>query len=153
VCLTVAEDWPELIARGRIRVETEISNARMLGHMVVNASQRALSERFGQFFSDDGTEAHDVDVDAERQGVQAPTRAPEKPAADPLDTAVVERVLAGYDTLSASQVVRRLESLEVSQLEAVHRYEASHRNRRTILNRTRQLIDGTPPAAPDGSAD
>ena len=44
----------------------------------------------------------------------------------------------GYDTLSASQVVRRLESLGPDELRAVHRYEASHRNRRTILNRAHQ---------------
>jgi hypothetical protein len=60
---------------------------------------------------------------------------------------VVEQALAGYDTLSASQVVRRLESLGADQLRAVHRHEASHRNRRTILNRTSQLLDEAGPAA------
>ena len=49
--------------------------------------------------------------------------------------------LADYDTLSASQVVRRLESLGPDQLRAVQRYEASTRNRRTILNRAGQLLD------------
>ena len=33
--------------------------------------------------------------------------------------------LADYDTLSASQVVRRLESLGPEELRAVQRYEAS----------------------------
>jgi hypothetical protein len=55
--------------------------------------------------------------------------------------AVVRRALADYDTLSASQVVRRLESLGEDELRAVQRYEASHRNRRTILNRAGQLLD------------
>ncbi len=37
-------------------------------------------------------------------------------------------------------MVRRLESLGPDELRAVHRHEASHRNRRTILNRTNQLL-------------
>jgi hypothetical protein len=56
----------------------------------------------------------------------------------------VRRALADYDTLSASQVVRRLESLGQDELRAVQRYEASHRNRRTILNRAGQLLDSGP---------
>ena len=73
-----------------------------------------------------------------------------KPAADPADAVIVEAALAGYDTLSASQVVRRLESLGPDELRAVHRHEASHRNRRTILNRAQQLLDGAGPDRPVG---
>jgi len=56
--------------------------------------------------------------------------------------AIVGGALADYDTLSASQVVRRLESLGPEELDAVRRYEGSTRNRRTILNRAGQLLDG-----------
>ena len=56
--------------------------------------------------------------------------------------------LADYDTLSASQVVRRLPSLGRDELRAVHRHEVSHRNRRTILNRASQLLDEAPAAPP-----
>ncbi len=73
---------------------------------------------------------------------------PERPAPDPAAAAIVDGALADYDTLSASQVVRRLESLGSEELRAVQRYEASTRNRRTILNRAGQLLDersaGTP---------
>ena len=58
--------------------------------------------------------------------------------------------LAGDDTLSASQVVRRLESLEPDVLRAVQRHESSHRNRRTILNRAQQLLEGAGPDRPTG---
>ena len=61
--------------------------------------------------------------------------------ADPAAEAIVGGALAGYDTLSASQVVRRLESLGPNELRAVQRYEASTRNRRTILNRAGQLLE------------
>jgi hypothetical protein len=54
---------------------------------------------------------------------------------------VVASALAipGYDALSASQVVPRLDALRASELEAVRVYEAAHRGRRTILNRIAQL--------------
>jgi hypothetical protein len=47
--------------------------------------------------------------------------------------------IPGYDTLSASQVVPRLDALRPAELEAVRRYEDAHRARRTILNRIAQL--------------
>lgn len=47
--------------------------------------------------------------------------------------------IPGYDALSASQVVERLMGLTREELEAVHAYEASHRQRRTILGKIEQL--------------
>ncbi len=47
--------------------------------------------------------------------------------------------IPGYDALSASQVVERLVGLAPEELDAVHSYEASHRQRRTILGKIEQL--------------
>jgi hypothetical protein len=47
--------------------------------------------------------------------------------------------IPGYDALSASQVVQRLTGLAPEELDAVHEYEASHRQRRTILGKIEQL--------------
>ena len=44
-----------------------------------------------------------------------------------------------YDSLSAMQVVKRLPGLASDELAAVRDYEASHRGRKTILNRVAQL--------------
>ena len=66
---------------------------------------------------------------------------------DPAAAAILDGALADYDTLSASQVVRRLASLGPDELHAVQRYEASTRNRRTILNRASQLLEEGPAAA------
>ena len=44
-----------------------------------------------------------------------------------------------YDSLSASQVVSRLQGLSATELEAVRSYEAATRGRKTILNRVQQL--------------
>jgi len=50
-----------------------------------------------------------------------------------------ELPIPGYDALSASQVVERLAGLVGSELDAVRSYEATHRNRRTILGKIEQL--------------
>lgn len=47
--------------------------------------------------------------------------------------------IPGYDQLAASQVVERLIGLSGDELGAVRRYEAAHRNRRTILGKIDQL--------------
>jgi hypothetical protein len=44
-----------------------------------------------------------------------------------------------YDSLSASQVLPRLNGMSSDELEAVRAYEAAHRGRKTILNRAAQL--------------
>jgi len=56
------------------------------------------------------------------------------PAADSL-------AIPGFDSLSASQVVQRLDGLTRPELVAVRTYEAGNRGRRTILNRVDQLLD------------
>jgi hypothetical protein len=185
VALTVVEDLPGLIGKGRQRFETDVQNARVIGHFVVTHGQREVVERVGKLLhreaADSGGDgANDVENDVANHetdrattaavtpltgaAVAPPARpsstpsarpsstpsarpsstpsAPNpKPNADPADVAIVEGALAGYDTLSASQVVRRLESLGPDELEAIHRHEASHRNRRTILNRAHQILE------------
>ena len=53
--------------------------------------------------------------------------------------ASAELPIPGYDALSASQVVERLAGLAAPELDAVRAYEATHRNRRTILGKIDQL--------------
>jgi hypothetical protein len=50
--------------------------------------------------------------------------------------------IPGYDSLSASQVVQRLDGLSPEELNAVGRYEDAHRGRRTILSKVTQLQAG-----------
>ena len=56
------------------------------------------------------------------------------PAPDAAGLAITD-----YDSLSASQVVSRLQGLSAAELEAVRSYEAATRGRKTILNRVQQL--------------
>jgi hypothetical protein len=160
VALTVAEDLPGLVAKGRQRFETDVRNARVIGQFVVTHGQREVMARVGKLFGGGDATTGEPATTGNGPGPDHPPAAPAttpKPAPDPADGVIVDAALAGYDTLSASQVVRRLESLGPDQLRAVHRHEASHRNRRTILNRAHQLLEGaaageayTPAPAPPG---
>jgi hypothetical protein len=144
VAVTVAEDLPDLIARGRRRVELQLGNARVVGRFVVNRSQREVSHRLDDLFGN-GAGAATGGAAEQETATETP---PDRPPPDPAAEAIVAGALADYDTLSASQVVRRLESLGPVQLRAVQRYEASTRNRRTILNRAGQLLEGRPTRPP-----
>jgi hypothetical protein len=55
-----------------------------------------------------------------------------------------ELAIPGYDALSASQVVQRLDGLSSAELEEVRAYELLTRGRRTILSKIAQLQAGSP---------
>jgi hypothetical protein len=52
--------------------------------------------------------------------------------------------IAGYESLSAAQVVARLPSLTQRQLAELERYEKRHESRRTVLNRIESLREREP---------
>ncbi len=145
--VSVVEELPSLLAEGRRRVELQVGNALFVGRFVVNQKQRELTARLEGLLGNNAhretPEPHDAAAET-----APPGPGPQRSAPDPAAAAIVDGALADYDTLSASQVVRRLESLGSEELRAVQRYEASTRNRRTILNRAGQLLDerstGTP---------
>jgi hypothetical protein len=163
--VTLAEELPELIEKGRRRVELQVGNAHVVGRFVVHKGRRDLAGRIDEILNNgvDAARAAEAAEAAERAtepttptapSVPAPPPAPvvsaPKAQPDPMAEATVRRSLSDYDTLSASQVVRRLESLGQEELRAVQRYEGSHRNRRTILNRASQLLDTGAPGPPAG---
>ncbi len=141
VAVTVVEDLPDLIAKGRRRVELELGNARVVGRFVVHKGQRGVSGRLDDLLRNGPETTTPAGDGADLPAVPSPAR----PQPDAAAEAIVGGALADYDTLSASQVVRRLESLGPDELRAVQRYEASTRNRRTILNRADQLLGERPP--------
>ena len=135
VLLTAAEDLPAMAAKGRARLETQLRNAHAVGRMAVDYGRRDLERRF----SHPGTRD------------QTPPPSPPPPhAPGPGPTPAGRGTASGlaipeYDTLSASQVVRRLDGLGPHELEAVVRHEAATRGRRTILHRAQQLLGSEDP--------
>jgi hypothetical protein len=148
VAVSVVEELPELIAEGRRRLELQLGNALFVGRFVVNQKQRELAARLEGLLGN-GAQQTVTSADGGAEPAPAPP-GPQRPAPDPAAAAIVGGALADYDTLSASQVVRRLESLGPEELDAVRRYEASTRNRRTILNRAGQLLDEQSSGPPAG---
>ncbi|MDQ3897848.1 MAG: hypothetical protein M3326_11520, partial [Actinomycetota bacterium] len=70
-----------------------------------------------------------------------PSSAASPPAAGGGDASSL--AIPGYDTLSASQVVPRLEGLSPAELEAIRAYERGTRARKTVLTRIDQLLGTT----------
>ncbi|HUE07481.1 MAG TPA: hypothetical protein VMP41_08635 [Acidimicrobiales bacterium] len=149
VAMNIAEDLPGLIGKGRDRVEQEISNARVAGEYVVGRFQRRMYSRLDSLLhsGDGATPGAPQEPESTTPHTVTP---PTRPAPDAADAATLGAALADYDTLSASQVVRRLEGLGPEELRAVQRYESATRHRRTILNRAGQLLEEGPATASSG---
>lgn len=72
-------------------------------------------------------------------GAEAAATASETPVAEPPAVEASSLAIPDYDGLSASHVVNRLAGLSSDELEAVRRYEALNRGRKTILSKIAQL--------------
>jgi hypothetical protein len=146
---------PKLAQQGRVQVR----NARMFGEHAVRRGEARVRRHV------DDIEEHATGVlrmfgvlPEERPGAPAPAPptgprgdgpagdetpvtsngdAPAPPTA--AGPSAGELAIPDYDSLSASQVVTRLDGLTPDELEAVRTYESAHRGRKTILNKVAQL--------------
>lgn len=142
---------PKLVERGR----NQVALARLFGRYAMHRGQaeaeRILNDRRGT--TPATADGADADVDPTDEPTVAPivppapaasaTAAPaatKKKAAPKASAAGVKKLpIPGYDSLSASQVIPRLDALRPRELEAVREHEVANRARRTILNRIAQL--------------
>jgi hypothetical protein len=131
--LTAVEDFPELAEKGRDRLEGQLRNAQVVGRFAVAVGQQRLHDWLG------------ADRSPPAPPPAAPPPAPPPVIRPPTPSGPVDAAIPGYDALSASQVVRRLDGLGPSDLETVYRHETATRGRRTILHRAQQLLGGTGP--------
>jgi len=149
LAMEAAELLPKLADKGRQRVGGKVTVARMVGEMAVRQGQRRAAKlvdrvRDQQRGPGPGTDGRrPAPARPPAADVAAPARpdaaAPPTGAAALLD--VADLAIPGYDTLSASQVVPRLEGLSEAELEAIRHYEESHRARKTVLTRIDQRRD------------
>jgi len=167
--VSVIDDLPTFVDRGRTSVGVQLGNARLLGEFALRKARRDLSGRVGQLnphrgtaappsgdpakgpesTEDDSSDSGSTE-DPESAGTEASSQHPEPRTARA--TAPSDHLaIFDYETLSASQVVRRLDGLGPDELEAVYRHEAASRRRRTILHRAQQLLEeqtGPDPSTP-----
>jgi hypothetical protein len=160
IATAVVEDFPSLAERGRRTLGVRVSSARAVGQFAVQVGQDQLRRRTGVLRAKGtstpvsgaaapaGTPEGQVGDAPGDTPTPSPSPAPTTPTAPTVPPAVVGHVPAvstlsipGFDTLSASQVVQRLDGLNRSELVSVRTYESSTRGRRTILSRVDQLLD------------
>jgi hypothetical protein len=202
LAVTVVEELPQLVERGRDRLGMQVNSARAVGQFAVKAGGSELKRRSEGLRRTGGTPSatpprtpgtggsarsgpprlRSIPRPPVTEPVPAPTDTaptdtvpdrgssglPSVPAPDPgpptADAApsvaadptpaapaprpsnghvpeVASLAIPGFDTLSASQVVQRLDGLSRQELVAVRAYETSTRGRRTILSRVDQLLD------------
>ncbi len=183
LAVTIVEEFPKLVEKGRHRIEGQVHTARLVGQVAFQMGRRQIEESLGHLGAhkgargsesttgngpDDGDRHEFGSSPAPASTAPADGAAPATPTAptgpnlsDPPAASSVwlggaangsgspsALAIPGYDSLSASQVVQRLEGLSSPELEEVRAHEAAHRQRRTILHRVEQLLDGGPGVEP-----
>lgn len=159
IVASAVEEFPKLAALGREKLGVRVSSARAVGKFAMKTGGKELRRRSGGLLGRDiPTSAGDrfvrspasgphatrgpVGASVDTPGSKRPTAAPgASPMANGHVPAVSTLSIPGFDTLSASQVVQRLDGLNREELVSVRAYETSNRGRRTILNRVDQLLD------------
>jgi len=146
--LNAQEVVPQLIEKGH----QQVVMARMFGKFAIEseapkqieALQKQVQKVAEQFTarvpgrpSSNGPAAEPVNA-AEPAAASAPASAA-APAAPAHGPGAATLAITDYDSLSASQVVPRLDGLSGDELAAVRDYEAAHRGRKTILSKIAQL--------------
>lgn len=173
LALTARDHLPDLIARGRQQVTSQVMLARMMGQFAVKEGEKDLRKRvegLSKTLGDLGllpepnppapaptaapasgtmpTPPPEFEVDlSAANGSTNGSSAAKAPAAEAPARSRAELSIPGYDTLSASQVVQRLGGLSADELEDVRDYEAGTRGRRTILSKIAQLQSSSGPAS------
>jgi hypothetical protein len=134
---------PKLAEKGRQRMGGQVTVARMIGEMAVRQGQRRAESVVRRLREQPSGTAHPEAGAGQQTNGHGSATAPAvatPPAAGPVTAPdAAGLAIPGYDTLSASQVVPRLEGLTVSELDAVRAYEVATRGRKTVLTRIDQL--------------
>ncbi len=159
IVVSAVEELPKLAARGREELGMRVHSARAVGRFAVHAGRREVSKRSGGLLggppartrgpfattrtASPSTAAGGA-VRDDGTGVASAASTPQ-PRVRSVANGHIPKVstlsIPGFDTLSASQVVQRLDGLNREELVSVRAYETSTRGRRTILNRIDQLLD------------
>jgi hypothetical protein len=154
LAITALEAVPGLARKGRDRLAPQVGLARTVGQIAVRQGYRQISRfrpsnggssatrptaaRTGSTAPGPTTDAADPPVDASSPPTDPVADLSDQPVTDGL--AAAELAIPSYDSLSAPQVLQRLDGLSRDEVAAVMVYESATRRRRTILDRAEQLL-------------
>ncbi len=135
---------PKLADKGRQRMGGQVTVARMIGEMAVRQGQRRAEKVVQRLREQQSTPDRPDAAPRPANGHRPPPTATPAPGAPkgPAAPDATSLAIPGYDTLSASQVVPRLEGLSTDELGAIAAYEQATRARKTVLTRIDQLRAG-----------
>ena len=148
------DELPRLIAKGREGATGQVGMARVVGQFAVDKGQREAGRLLRQATDRLVDLGLVPDPDRRPGSPTRPTETPSgagPPAPEPGPAtgpgpgppgevpAVDSLAIPGYGSLSAPQVVQRLDGLSATELESVRVYESANRGRKTILSRVAQL--------------
>lgn len=140
LAITVLEDLPGLVSRGRSKLGPQIGVARFAGKMAFRQLRRSIEDLLrpsappGEAPEPSAAANEILDLTGNAgEVVEARGHVVSSPAPSP------ELAIPAYDTLAASQVVARLSGLNTEELRSIRLYEEANRGRRTILARITQL--------------
>jgi hypothetical protein len=155
---SATKELEKLLEKGRHRVDGQLHTARVVGQVAVQAARRQAEQVLQAVFArvaggranPQGSTTSTASMDhlrtdetgASGNGDATAWVAPGPVATESAGKPRTGLAIPGYDSLSASQVVQRLDGLSRDELEDVRDHEFSHRHRRTILNRADQLLSG-----------
>jgi hypothetical protein len=139
--MNLDEVVPELVEKGH----QQVNMARMFGQFAVRTGTKEARKRVEQAQEQVGLRPPAGNGPAPARATRplpasstVTTAEPAAPLA-PASPGADELGIPDYDALSASQVVPRLAGLAGEELDAVRRYEAANRGRKTILSKIAQL--------------
>lgn len=149
VVVELQESLPKIVAKGKSTLEPKLGMAKFVGQFAVarfeNEFQKRADSTIGQISDmvsllfgqskEGGPDKSDLgpmgDSVVEEQDVSASAEVQTSTATMATDAGHLP--IAGYRTLSAQQIIARLDSLNQSELDEIEQYESENRDRASIL--------------------
>lgn len=149
VVAELQESFPKLVEKGRSSLEPKLGMAKVVGQFAVARFENEFQKRtdstvdqitdfvsllFGQSRDSGQTQSYEDTTEASAEEERlTPGKARSNGFGGVKGTDADNLPIAGYRTLSAQQIIARLDSLNASELDQVEQYELNHRNRASIL--------------------
>jgi len=149
--ITVREQLPKRVRRGRQAMENRVQLARFIGQLAVQTGQREIAKRIEEQRAATSTDKRPQQQPSQR--VTGSNEAPgghmseqtseqtvaSTPRPDDQPPRAADLPISDYESLAAIHVVERLRSMRPDEIELIRRFEVAHRSRRTIVAKIEQL--------------